>query len=124
MELLHIYAQELNHDEAFIVGNKEGLLRLKEAIDKALNEEAYLSRNVFVSDGEGYNVVVICNDKEPQDDTWQNLILPYTNEMYHFGDDQKYPSDLLGENLEKIRNQYKIYEEEDRKKLANQDSKA
>ena len=83
--LLHVYGQHCEHDEVYIVGNREGLWRLKRALDKALiYEKGKLiyhpeeSEEVMASDGEGYDVHVICNDTEWQGEYWKNLGLPYT----------------------------------------------
>ncbi|WP_226528561.1 hypothetical protein [Metabacillus niabensis] len=50
--VLHIYAQDAWHQEAYIVGNKEGLLELRNAIDEALKSKEAVA-HVFPTDGEG-----------------------------------------------------------------------
>lgn len=61
--LLHIYGQYHPHGEAYLVGNREGLLALRDAIDKALNEEAGVAgAHVAPADRETYPVIVIYND--------------------------------------------------------------
>lgn len=59
METLHIYAQSCWHDEAWIAGNREGLTRLRDAIDKALLDGKGNSDHVFTTDGEGYRVIAM-----------------------------------------------------------------
>jgi hypothetical protein len=85
IKLLHVYGQEQWHDELIIVGNKEGLKILKDTIEKALEgdkemnftqsaPEAYVS----VTDGEGYEIMVVRNDEDWKDKTWEKLTVPYT----------------------------------------------
>lgn len=58
MELLHIFGQEQWHDEAYITGTKEALIRLRDAIDNAINNDV-ISRPVFMTnDGEGYHIQI------------------------------------------------------------------
>ena len=68
MKILNIYAQEMPHSTAKIVGNLMGLLSLRSAIDKAINEGDAMSQDgedsLYASDGEGYQVIVeLHNDK-------------------------------------------------------------
>ena len=73
---LHLYAQETYHQEAFIVGTRPGLEALKRAIDKALME-GQGDEEVFVSDGEGYSVVVLLKEEE-EEAFWDKVAVPYT----------------------------------------------
>jgi hypothetical protein len=60
METLHIYGQASEHCPAWVAGNREGLLRLRDAIDKAiLSDGLGKSEVVFCADGEGYTVTVM-----------------------------------------------------------------
>ena len=70
MKLLNIYGQAFYHQEARIIGNREGLEALKQTIDDALRvfeEKASTNDNkepLFASDGEGYEVIVEMNNDE------------------------------------------------------------
>ena len=79
MNLLHIYAQEAWHDDAFIVGNRLGLEALRDAISEAL-EKGRARADAYVTDGEGYEIKILCEDLEWKEDFWNNLSLPYTDE--------------------------------------------
>ena len=76
METLHIYAQAQWHDDVWIVGDKEGLRLLRDAIDKALSEGKAESDHVFTADGEGYRVHVLSLSEEDM----VSLAMPYTDE--------------------------------------------
>lgn len=77
--VLHLYPGASYHDEGYVVGNRAGLLNLRDAIDRAL-EKQHSETTVFVSDGEGYEVFVIMQDTSWQDKIWQNLLLPYAKD--------------------------------------------
>jgi hypothetical protein len=79
MSVLHIYAQQAPHDEAFIVGNREGLLALRRAIDAAL-KNGQSKESAFVSDGEGFDVHVILQEGDLQSPGWIAAAVPYTVE--------------------------------------------
>lgn len=71
MKILNIYGQESYHTEAKIIGNREGLEALRQAINGALNlprgktSTAQFKEPLFASDGEGYEVIV-----EMHNDRW------------------------------------------------------
>lgn len=77
--LLHIYSQNYWHSPAYIVGDKETLLALKEAIDKALtqNQSSFESSTI---DGEGYDVKVFLKESS-NEEYWDNAALPYTDDV-------------------------------------------
>lgn len=77
METLHIYAQSSWHDEAWIAGNREGLTRLRDAIDKALLDGKGNSDHVFTTDGEGYRVIAM----KLTDEELGKLGMPYTDDI-------------------------------------------
>ena len=56
MNRLHIYAQEWEHQKAYIVGSEDALNSLRDAIHTALREHTSESRVIFAADGEGYRV--------------------------------------------------------------------
>ena len=77
--LLHVYEHYAHHDDVWIVGNVDGLLALRNAVDAALHHvDGVGHADVMVSDGEGFAVNVVCDDSDWQGDTWQRLLLPYT----------------------------------------------
>jgi hypothetical protein len=71
MDTVHLYAQYSNHDEAVIVANKVGLIRLRDAINDAL-ESGNSGVGTFTSDGEGYHLLVICQEH------FDDVRMPYT----------------------------------------------
>jgi hypothetical protein len=76
-KIVHIYGQEYWHTDSYIIANKEGLLALRSAIEKALATQCF-ETNVTVADGEGYHLHVISlNDQQKL----QKLMLPYTDEV-------------------------------------------
>ena len=75
-EILHIYAQRTQHEDAYIVGDKRSLMALRDAISYAIdkNNTANLV-GVYTNDGEGYCVkIVICPEKASE-----QLSSPYTD---------------------------------------------
>jgi hypothetical protein len=65
MNTLHIYSPLYPHDDGFIVGDRESLGRLKDAIDYALlspTGRKDFSVDAFANDGEGYSLRVMCAD--------------------------------------------------------------
>lgn len=84
--LLHIIAQPMSHDEAFIVGTEEGLTRLRNAIDLAIKHKAETHQAALISnDGEGYWGMVRCATEDQMDE----IPLGYTEECFH--DDRPMP---------------------------------
>jgi len=75
--VLHIHAQQVSHDEAFIVGNRQGLLALRQAIDAALEGEQGKA-DAFVADGEGFSVFVIMQPGDLGSLEWNAAAVPYT----------------------------------------------
>ena len=83
--LLHIYAQEQWHGEAYIVGNRGGLQELKRAIEQALRngkgETGRYGTYVCPNDGEGYKVKITMNNTDWLGAFWDKLALSYTEEV-------------------------------------------
>lgn len=96
MSLLHLYGQSDPHAEAWVVGDKEGLLALRKAIDDALasDESSAASAEVYVSDGEGYKVLVVATTEEAVER--HNTLLPYSNAIYGRLAGRKHPLTLIG----------------------------
>ena len=76
---LHLYAQYSHHDDAQIMGDRESLIALREAIDEVINQEYTIAIPVFTNDGEGYHVHVTCLD------CLDSLLLPYTADYLSTG---------------------------------------
>src|SRR5574343_193493 len=90
MKILNIYGQEMPHESVRIIGNLMGLLSLRSAIDKAINEGDAMSQDgedsLYASDGEGYQVIVELHDDKwgteaPRDSFWnkRSSIPEYTD---------------------------------------------
>ncbi|WP_027719056.1 hypothetical protein [Desulfovirgula thermocuniculi] len=77
--LLHVYGQSAWHDDVFIVGNRQALKVLLEAVKEALDQGKGEVDGVFAADGEGYGIVVIRED-DPWPEGWEKLALPYTED--------------------------------------------
>ncbi|MGP3739995.1 hypothetical protein [Bacillus altitudinis] len=88
--LCNIYAQQTHHFEAFILGNKKGLIELRNAIDRALETGSSVA-HVFPSDYEGYETyIALVNDEQ----SFEKLITPYVEE-YIQEDDAVDPIDII-----------------------------
>lgn len=83
MTTLHIYGQEMWHDEAYIAGTREDLEMLRLAIDRALTA-GYGQMQAFTSDGEGYTVNVVTATEEQAD----AMPVPYTDECARAQEDR------------------------------------
>ncbi|QMI49728.1 hypothetical protein [Burkholderia sp. MBR-1] len=75
---LHVYAQEHEHDDAYIVGTREDLVALRDAIDRALAAKAeHCSSDslmeAFAADGECYDLYIKVVPKSVQ----YQLLRPY-----------------------------------------------
>lgn len=90
----NIYAQESWHMESFIIGNKQGLIELKNAIDKALNNRIG-EADLFPTDFEGYTTYVALVEDEEK---FANLCIAYTNEPGVGADkNSTHPTDIIKE---------------------------
>ena len=78
--VLHIYGQDSPHDACFLLGTREALLALREALDQVLAQEGPKAARVdtFTADGEGY-ATIVAEATEPQ--LW-GVYLPYTNDIF------------------------------------------
>ena len=97
--IAQIYSQRHQHEEVYIVANREGLLKMKEAIDKALENEIGFATE-FIVDGEGYDIIILNKNEHWQDESWQTLSLPYSEEYYHYGESIHPYGLLTGEQKE------------------------
>jgi len=92
MEKLHIYAQVMWHTEAYIIGDREALTALRDAIDAALTDN-HAQLESSTRDGEGYEVIV--QVLPTADHLWSTLALPYTDEIARRTNERTvYPSDI------------------------------
>jgi hypothetical protein len=58
--VIHIWSPHAFHEESYIVGNREGLIKLYQEIGSVLNQgKGKLTASFFISDGEGYDMDVI-----------------------------------------------------------------
>lgn len=74
-DILHIYAQYTNHDYAFLMGDREALTALRNAIHTALlSDDGKGHMQTFTGDGEGYQVLV----RVLPADVAETLVDPYT----------------------------------------------
>ncbi len=106
-KLLHIYAQPFEHGEAWVVGTREGLEELRNALNRVLAvaspwpfdtipRDTSTSLDAETTDGEGYKTLIVVVDEKQllESDT----LLPYTDCDYISG---KPPVELIG--MEKYR---------------------
>ena len=86
---LHLYGQRECHDWVWIVGDGEGLRRLRQAIDDALNIPVGGWTTTFCGDGEGYRIQV----RWKREAEMETLILPYSDPIARAGGG-KHPAEL------------------------------
>lgn len=79
---LNIYAQEGCHGEAFIIGQKQALFDLRNAIDVAIDKNMGFSSQ-FAGDGEGYDIIIM---NEDSDETFTEIAVKYYNNICIAGD--------------------------------------
>ena len=60
--VLHLWQPFSYHDESYVVGNRDGLKRLRDALDIALRSVDDANTTVrdtaYIADGEGYDLVI------------------------------------------------------------------
>jgi hypothetical protein len=79
--ILHVVGQANEHDPVDIVGNELALRRLRDAIDAALQQRGVsieMEEPIWVSDGEGYRLVVRCQPDLAED----RMPNPYIGHWY------------------------------------------
>ena len=89
-KLVHIYGQEIWHGDAFIVANKEGLLAISQAINQALTKGKGVTE-VMPADGEGFALKILCRNDEWLSPFWDNLAMPYTDNVHYRKREAIYP---------------------------------
>ena len=75
---LHLYAQFVNHEPAYILGNRKAIILLIESLERTLIEKKPISIPFYTSDGEEYDLIV----SEIDNKTFFQLNLPYTNKEF------------------------------------------
>ena len=88
-EYLHIYAQSFQHQDAWIVGTRDSLMALRDALNRALESQTLEKLESFTGDGEGYSVLVLQVDGV----TAAELRYPYVDYEGSFG---KAPFEIVG----------------------------
>jgi hypothetical protein len=89
VKLLHVHAQQAWHNDVWILGNRAGLEALKAVIESALasGHGSTCTPNhagcMIVTDGEGFEVFVVCDDTSWGDESWSRAAVPYTQEKAH-----------------------------------------
>jgi hypothetical protein len=73
--LCHLYGQGMWHDNAYVVANRIGLEKLREAIDIALNNGEFRMSS-STSDNEGYDLFISC---VPDNFDWDSIEMPYND---------------------------------------------
>ena len=85
-EMLHVYSQEAWHDEAFIVGTRCDLQRLRDLLTAVLagtQQEGIPARiETSANDGEGYSLQIILATEEEM----HGYSLPYTADYAQYND--------------------------------------
>lgn len=87
-KILNIYGQEYWHTDAKIVGNENALTALRNLIDKAMELKTPVTYGktsmgkvtpLFASDGEGYELTIICTPTNNWNDPmWKDNPPEYT----------------------------------------------
>ncbi len=90
-QTLHVYPQAQQHDNAYVVGTREALLSLRNAIDLALTGDS-VTVDFFANDGEGYSVIIRAVGSTEA----ETLAVPYTEDSARENSKTaKWPWDLL-----------------------------
>lgn len=92
-ETINIYGQEIWHDDVLIMSTRESLIKLKDAIDKALREGTGIVEQ-RASDERSYTIQI--KEVEAAEPVWEEVELPYR--MFIAKDDSKTvkKEDILG----------------------------
>jgi len=96
---LHVYAQPFSHGDAWLVGNRDSLIALRDAIADALEGPVHAgSVHAFATDGEGYTAIVLL-EEDPE--AWNRLLLPYA-ELSDERDEATHPFSEMARDLYKM----------------------
>ncbi|POB12170.1 hypothetical protein [Sulfobacillus sp. hq2] len=82
--LVHVYGPDAPHAPVTVVANRAGLAAVAQALAHALlhGEGAAFA---FTADGEGFDVVVQCDDTAWDGPTWRQRPLPYRDSRFSAG---------------------------------------
>ena len=99
MNKLHLYPQYHEHDHASIVGTREALTALRDALTRVL--DGPLSSDfvrAFPEDGEGFSLVLL-RTEDPK--VWEALDLPYADRPRYIRqrEDGKYAIELIDDAI-------------------------
>ena len=92
MDILHIYGQEIWHADAFIIGDVKSLTKLRDSLNRAIENANADATDHFANDGEGYNLYTICVTDEKILD---KLDVQYTDPIAQGNRSNFSPHDLL-----------------------------
>lgn len=84
MRILHIHGQIMPHDPVLISGSPEALEDLARVLYKVVSTGSEQSVEMYVVDGEAYDVTVRRNPSNRND--WNPEELPYSHEMFYYKD--------------------------------------
>ncbi len=97
--LLHIYPHAHPRSKIEIIGTKNALRALKDALDAAIKSKDSMAcaPNFYDKDGEGYGVMILCNDEPWDSRVWAETCLPYPGDDAPFdGKSTKDMKDIVG----------------------------
>lgn len=77
-QILKVFGAAFWHSSVNIVGSRDALIDLRDAIDEAIKNDTG-SADFFEVDGEGYKVTVNCEDRSLEE--WAKLPTHYTDEV-------------------------------------------
>lgn len=77
-KLAHLYAQESEHDDAYLVANTQALYEIMRAIGQTLGTGNAAVATLMTADGEEFELIVVREDSDWRSDVWQKALLPYT----------------------------------------------
>jgi hypothetical protein len=98
MAKLHVYSQYQPHCPAFIVGDREGLITLRQALTDLLEKsESCLEIELYTHDGEGYPLGLV-RLEDHDEESWENLYYPYSDTSISWTGGRLTPFNLM-ENL-------------------------
>jgi len=97
---LNVYSPFAVNMEGFIIGTREGLVQLREALDKALiSNHGLASTSLVASEGEHYQMYVMRTDT-PRIRTLQEM---YTNDLVLQDDDKVTPEQFFDRHIKAIK---------------------
>jgi hypothetical protein len=80
IKVLQVYGQGAWHDDVYIVGNREALEALRDAINTAI-DTGQGETACFVSDGEGFTTAILRDDTVFGNPEWYKYPVPYSDNI-------------------------------------------